>query len=240
MPLPKIEVPKYELTIPSSGKQVKFRPFLVREEKVLLIAMEADDDKQMMNAVKDIITNCVYDEVNVNNMPLFDIEYIFLQLRSKSKGETVDLTFDCEDCKTPITVQIDLSKIEITRKEEHKTEIPLSSDVGIKMKYPSLEIQNLIDEKESDVKNIFNTIIHCIESIWDKDNIYAAKDHTTQELTEFIESLPDTAFEKLQKFFSTLPILKHDIQLHCEAGKGKKKCNWKGTQTLEGLGSFFG
>jgi hypothetical protein len=243
MPLPKIEVPKYELTIPSSGKNVKYRPFLVREEKVLLIAMEADDDKQMMNAVKDIITNCVYDEVNVDNMPLFDIEYIFLQLRSKSKGETVDLTFDCEDCKTPITVQIDLSKIEITRKEEHKTEIPLSSDVGIKMKYPSLEIQNLIDEKESDVKNIFNTIIHCIESIWDKENVYAAKDHTPDELNEFLESLPENAFTEIQTFFDTLPTLTHDIIIKCNNKKGKGKnskvCGWKGTKKLEGLASFF-
>ena len=143
MPLPKIEVPKYELIVPSSGKTVKYRPFLVREEKVLLIAMEEEDDKQMMSAVKDIIDSCVYDKIDVDNMPLFDIEYIFLQLRSKSKGETVDLTFDCETCKTPITVQVDLSKIKITKKEGHNTEISLSDDVGVKMKYPSLEIQNI-------------------------------------------------------------------------------------------------
>ena len=243
MPLPKIEVPKYELTIPSSGNTVKYRPFLVREEKVLLIAMEAEDDKQMMNAVKDIITSCVYDKIDVDNMPLFDIEYIFLQLRSKSKGETVDLTFDCETCKTPITVSVDLSAIAITKKEGHNTEIPLSSDIGIKMSYPSLEIQNLIDEDDSDVKNIFKTIIHCIDSIWDKDNIYAAKDHTQDELNEFVESLPDTSFEKIQHFFDTIPTLKHDIIVKCDNKKGKGKnskvCGWKGTKTLEGLASFF-
>jgi hypothetical protein len=214
MPLPKIEVPKYELTIPSSGKKVKFRPFLVREEKILLIAMEAEDEKQMVGAVKDIISNCVYDEVNVDDMPMFDIEYIFLQLRAKSKGETIDLSFECEKCKTPIETQVDLSTINVK--------------------------EIVTDKNKSDTDNIFRTINHCIESIWDKENVYAAKDHTKEELTDFIESLPDTAFEKLQKFFSTLPVLKHDIQLHCEAGKGKKKCNWKGTKTLEGLGSFFG
>ena len=241
MPLPKIEVPKYELTIPSSGKKVKFRPFLVREEKVLLIAMEAEDDKQMVNAVKDIITNCVYDEVNVDDMPMFDIEYIFLQLRSKSKGETIDLSFECEKCKTPIETQVDLSTINVTKTEGHDTKIQLTDEVGIIMRYPSLAVQEIVtDKNKSDTDNIFRTINHCIESIWDKENVYAAKDHTKEELTDFIESLPDTAFSKLQNFFNTLPVLKHDIQLHCEAGKGKKKCNWKGTQTLEGLGSFFG
>ena len=241
MPLPKIEVPKYELTIPSSGKKVKFRPFLVREEKILLIAMEAEDEKQMVGAVKDIIINCVYDEINVDDMPMFDIEYIFLQLRAKSKGEVIDLSFECEKCKTPIETQVDLSTINVTKTEGHDTKIQLTDEVGIIMRYPSLAVQEIVtDKNKSDTDNIFRTINHCIESIWDKESVYAAKDHTKEELTDFIESLPDKAFEKLQTFFSTIPVLKHDIKLHCEAGKGKKKCNWKGTKTLEGLGSFFG
>jgi hypothetical protein len=241
MPLPKIEVPKYELTIPSSGKQVKFRPFLVREEKILLIAMEAEDEKQMVGAVKDIITNCVYDEINVDEMPMFDIEYIFLQLRAKSKGEEIDLTFECEKCKTPIETKVDLSTINVTKTEGHDTKIQLTDEVGIIMRYPSLTVQEIITNQDNtDTENIFRTINHCIDSIWDKESVYPAKDHTEKELLEFIESLPDKAFEKLQQFFTTIPVLKHDIKLHCEAGKGKKKCNWKGTKTLEGLGSFFG
>ena len=244
MPLPVINAPTYELTIPSTGQTVQYRPFLVKEEKILLMANEGGETSEIVRAMKQIIGNCIQDNYNTDNMPLFDIEYIFLQLRSKSKGETVDLTFDCETCKTPITVQVDLSKIEITKKEGHNTEISLSDDVGVKMKYPSLEIQNIIDEDDSDVKNIFKTIIHCVDSIWDKDNVYAAKDHTADELNDFIESLPDTSFEKIQQFFDTIPTLSHDIIIKCnkKQGKGKnsKVCNWKATKTLEGLASFFG
>ena len=142
MGLPTIAVPKYKLIIPSSGKEVNYRPFLVKEEKILLIAMESDDETQMTGAIQDIIGNCVYDDLDVKSMPMFDIEYIFLQLRAKSKGEVVDLSFECEKCKKPITAQVDLTKIEITRTEGHDTKIQLSDDVGVIMKYPSIEIQN--------------------------------------------------------------------------------------------------
>ena len=239
MPLPKIEVPKYELTIPSSGKNVKYRPFLVREEKILLLAMEADDDKQMMSAIKDIIKECVYEDLNVKDMPIFDIEYIFLQLRAKSKGETVDLNFECGKCKTSIPYQIDLSTINVTIPKENNPKIQLTDDVGIMMKYPSLEVQQVIEAEGNEIENIFATIESCIDSIWDKENVYAAKDHTKEELKDFIESLPEQCFEKMQTFFSTLPTLKHEITLTCTEGKGKKKCGWKENKTLEGLGSFF-
>jgi|TARA_B100000809_G_C15027926_1_gene490865 hypothetical protein len=240
MPLPKIEVPKYELTIPSSRKNVKYRPFLVREEKILLLAMEADDDKQMMGAIQDIIKECVYEDLNVKQMPIFDIEYIFLQLRAKSKGETVDLSFDCGKCKTPIAVTIDLSTIEVTIPEDNNPKIQLTDEVGVIMRYPSLEVQSIIDSGDNEIENIFSTIESCVESIWDKENVYAAKDHTKEELKDFIESLPENAFEKMQQFFNTLPVLKHEIILDCTAtGKGKKKCGWKDNKTLEGLGSFF-
>ena len=239
MPLPKIEVPKYELTIPSSKKNVKYRPFLVREEKILLLAMEADDDKQMMGAIQDIIKACVYEDLNIKQMPIFDIEYIFLQLRAKSKGETVDLTFECGKCKTPIPITIDLSSIKVTMPKENTPKIQLTDDVGVMMKYPSLAIQQIIDAEGNEIENIFATIESCIDSIWDKENVYAAKDHTKEELKNFIESLPEHSFEKMQQFFATLPVLKHEINLTCTAGKGKKKCDWKENKTLEGLGSFF-
>ena len=244
MTLPRIAVPKYTLTIPSTGKQVSYRPFLVKEEKILLIAMESDDETQMTTAIQDIIGNCVYDDLDVKSMPMFDIEYIFLQLRAKSKGEIVDLSFECDKCKKPITAQVDLSKIETTKTEGHDTKIPLSDDVGVIMKYPSMEIQNIINKEKSDVENVFSTITSCIDSIWDKESVYASKDHTKEELNDFLESLPDDSFTKIQKFFDTVPVLKHEFELKCTSknGKGKKAtiCGWKETKTLEGLGSFFG
>ena len=245
MTLPRIAVPKYTLIIPSSGKEVSYRPFLVKEEKILLIAMESEEETQMIGAIKDIIESCVYENLDVKSMPMFDIEYIFLQLRAKSKGEVVDLSFECDKCKKPIIAQVDLSKIETTRTEGHDTKIPLSEDVGVIMKYPSMEIQSVINkENNTDVENIFSTITSCIDSIWDKESVYATKDHTRQEINDFLESLPDDSFTKIQKFFDTVPVLKHEFELKCTSknGKGKKAtiCGWKETKTLEGLGSFFG
>ena len=243
MALPIIAVPKYQLTIPSTNKEVNFRPFLVKEEKILLIAMESEDEIQMTNAINDIIDNCVYENLDAKNMPMFDIEYIFLQLRSKSKGEEIDMTFECGKCKKPINTKVDISKVEITRTEGHDPKIPLSDDVGVIMKYPSMSTQKFIDKESTDVENIFTTITTCIESIWDKETVYSAKDHTKEEMTTFLESLPDTSFSKIQKFFDTVPVLKEEIKIQCIAktGKGKKAniCGWKETKTLEGLASFF-
>ena len=243
MTLPRIAVPKYTLIIPSSGKEISYRPFLVKEEKILLIAMESGEEKEMIGAVQNIIENCVYDDLDVKNMPMFDIEYIFLQLRAKSKGEVVDLSFECGKCKKPINVQVDISKIETTKTEGHDIKIPLSDDVGVIMKYPSMEIQSIINKENTDVENIFTTISFCNDSIWDKESVYASKDHTKEELNDFLESLPDDSFTKIQKFFDTVPVLKHEFELKCTSknGKGKKAtiCGWKETKTLEGLGSFF-
>ena len=243
MTLPRIAVPKYKLIIPSSGKEISYRPFLVKEEKILLIAMESEEEKEMTGAIQNIIENCVYDDLDVKNMPMFDIEYIFLQLRAKSKGEVVDLSFECGKCKKPINVQVDISKIETTKTEGHDIKIPLSDDVGVIMKYPSMEIQSIINKENTDVENIFSTISFCIDSIWDKESVYASKDHTKEEINDFLESLPDDSFTKIQKFFDTVPVLKHEFELKCTSknGKGKKAtiCGWKETKTLEGLGSFF-
>ena len=243
MGLPVIAVPKYKLTIPSTNKEVSFRPFLVKEEKILLIAMESDDETQMTDAIKNIIENCIDSKLDTNSMPMFDIEYIFLQLRAKSKGEVVDMSFECEKCKKPIPTKIDLSGIEITRTEGHTNKIQLSEDVGIIMKYPSMDVQKAIKPDQTDVENIFDTISSCIDSIWDKETVYSTKDHTREELDKFLDSLPDKSFTKIQKFFDTLPVLKHTFELKCTNKNGKSKkasiCGWKSEKTLEGLGSFF-
>jgi len=215
MGLPIIAVPNYQLTIPSNGQVVNFRPFLVKEEKILLIAMESEEEEQMTGAIRNIIKNCVTEDLDVNIMPMFDIEYIFLKLRSKSKGEEVDLTFDCGKCKKPIAVKVDLSTIEVTRTEGHTNKIPLSEDVGVIMRYPSMQVQQAIDKTGTDVENIFTTIVICIDSIWDKENVFQAKDHTSEEMTTFLESLPDESFQKIQKFFDTVPVLKHTFDIKC-------------------------
>ena len=243
MALPTIAVPKYKLTIPSTEKEVSFRPFLVKEEKILLIAMESEKEEEMTTAIKEIIQNCIYEELDIENMPMFDVEYIFLKLRSKSKGEIADLTFECGKCGAKIPVQVDLSKIEVTRTEGHDTKIPLSDDVGIIMKYPTMAVQKQINQDGSQVENIFTTVSFCIDSIWDKEQVYSTKDHTAEELNEFLESLPDDSFTKIQKFFDTVPVLKHKMEVKCLEKNGKAKkasmCGWKATKTLEGLGSFF-
>ena len=243
MPLPRIETPKYELTIPSTGKTVKYRPFLVKEEKILLIAMESEDETQMMNAVEEIIENCIYDaNLNVKELAIFDIEYIFLQLRSKSKGEEVDMSFECEKCKSLIPIHLNLMDVKIVRTEGHEKDIRLSNDIGVKMKYPSLSLKKIFED-ESNVENIFKSLAFCLDSIYDNETVYNAKDQTQKEIMEFFEALPESEFDKIQQFFNTLPVLKHDIELKCTAkiGKGKssKVCGWKGTRTLEGLESFF-
>jgi hypothetical protein len=243
MGLPTIAVPQYTLTVPSTEKQVNYRPFLVKEEKILLIAMESDDQQQMTNAIQTIIQNCVYEDLDVNSMPMFDIEYIFLQLRAKSKGEIVDLSYECEKCKKQIPTKVDLTTIEVTRTEGHTNKIPLSEDVGVMMKYPSISMQDSISTDNTDVENVFLTVTACIDSIWDKDSVFSSKDHTKDELDKFVESLPDASFAKIQKFFDTVPVLRHDIEVKClnKNGKGKKAstCGHTETRTLEGLASFF-
>jgi hypothetical protein len=243
MGLPIIVVPNYQLNLPSTGEVLDYRPFLVKEEKILLIAMESDSEEQMTSAIKSIIENCVKNKLDVDNMPMFDIEYVFLQLRAKSKGEIIDMSFECDKCKKQIPIKIDLSKIEVTRTEGHTNKISLSDDVGVIMKYPSMEIQKQLKEDQTEVENIFSTITSCIDSIWDKETVYPAKDHTAEELDNFLESLPDNSFTKIQKFFDTVPKLKHEFELKCTSKNGKSKkasiCGWKDTKTLEGLGSFF-
>ena len=234
MPLPRIETPKYELTIPSTGKTVKYRPFLVKEEKILLIAMESEDETQMMNAVEEIIQNCIYDaDLNVKQLAMFDVEYIFLQLRSKSKGEEIDMSFECGECKTSIPVHLNLMDVDIVRTEGHKQNIELTNNIGVKMKYPSISLKTKIDSEGSDVENIFQSLVFCLDSIYDAETVYQAADQTEKEIMDFFESLPEKEFEKIQNFFNTLPVLKHEVELKCKAkiGKGKsaKTCGWKDT-----------
>ena len=250
MGLPTIAVPQYTLTVPSSGETLKYRPFLVKEEKILLIAMESENQTQIIDATKTIIESCVYGNIDVNNMPTFDLEYIFLQLRGKAKGEEIDLKYKCPKCEEEIPILINIDDIQVQKKPEHTNNIKLNDDLGVMMKYPNIrlqhQIENLTDNKNK-VEALFLTIIKCIDCIYDGENTYPAKDHTEKEMTDFIESLTDKQFQKISQFFDTMPTLRHEIELNCKnkinlpKGKGKEKeCGYKEEVKLEGLASFFG
>ena len=244
MSLPTIAVPEYELEIPSSETKIKYRPFLVKEEKILLLALESDDQTNIINAIKSIIKNCVYGEVNVDEMPTFDLEYIFLQLRSKSKGEVIDLKYECPKCKTELPIQINTEEIKVIKQDDHTKKIELDENLGVVMKYPTIDLQHAVtgkndDEKKSEVEGIFTMVTKCIDYIYDNENTYPLKDHTEKEVNDFIDSLTDTHFQKISSFFDTMPVLKHDIHLKCTKKKKDKICSYKETITLSGLQSFF-
>jgi len=243
MGLPTIAVPEYTLTIPSTEKTIKYRPFLVKEEKVLLIALESENQTNIINAIRTIISNCLYGDVNVDEMPTFDLEFIFLQLRAKSKGEVIDLKYECPKCKTELEVNINTEDVQVIKTPEHTNTIELDTDLGVVMKYPTIETQQMIQDinenKKSEIEGIFTMITRCIDYIYDKDNTYPLKDHTEKEVDDFIDSLTDVHFQKISKFFETMPVLKHEFKLNCTKKKKDKTCSYKETITLSGLQSFF-
>ena len=247
MTLPTITVPQYSLTLPSTGKEYKYRPFLVKEEKILLIAMESEDEKQIIDATVNIIKNCIVGEIDIDDLPIFDIEYIFLQLRGKAKGEILELKYACPKCKEQIPLAINIDEIKVEKKDGHSNKIELTDVVGIVMKYPNIEVQKKLTDiakNTTEIEGLFETITNCIDYIYDAESTYPAKDHTKKELHDFLESINDEQFQKISKFFETAPSLKHEIELHCKnkvkgKGKEKKECGYKEKTMLEGLNSLF-
>ena len=245
MGLPKIIAPEYSLILPSTGEELKYRPFLVKEEKLLLLAMESEDEKQIINATKNVIKNCVMGDIDPEQLPIFDIEYIFLWLRGRAKGEKIELKYKCPECSGDINVDLNLEDVKIDKINGHNNKIKLTDNVGIVMKYPNLMIQTKIEKinSETEIETLFKTVRLCIDYIFDNENTYPAKDHTEKELDEFLESLTDESFQELSKFFETMPKLEHTILLECKNPiKDKKKntfCKHKEEQVLEGLSSFF-
>jgi len=242
MPLPKIATPTYELELPSTGKIIKYRPFLVKEEKVLILALESQDVKQITLAIKSVLKDCILTKgVKVEELPSFDIEYIFLNVRGKSVGESIDLIVTCsDDGVTEVPVKVYVDEIKVQKDPEHSTEIKLDDSIVIKMKYPSLEqfIKNNFDfttqESVSTIEKSFDIISSCIESIFTEEEAWAAADVTKKELIEFIESMNADQFKKIEKFFETMPILSHTFTVVNPNTKAEN------TVTLEGLTSFFG
>ena len=236
MALPRLDVPTYELAIPSTDDKIKYRPFLVKEEKILLIAMESGETKDMLQAVKDIVDECTFNQLNLGTMPMFDIEYIFLNIRAKSVGEVSKLKVLCQDdMKTYANVEIDLSEIEVQVEEGHTNKIELTDEMGVIMKYPTIDSFNANGITDITTENMLEVIAACIAQIYDKkgEEIYDSKDSTQKELIEFVEQLNTKQFQDMQKFFDTMPTLKHTITVKNPKTKKESKV------TLAGLSDFF-
>ena len=236
MALPRLDVPTYELAIPSTDDKIKYRPFLVKEEKILLIAMESGETKDMLQAVKSIVDECTFNKLKLGDMPMFDIEYIFLNIRAKSVGEVSKLKVLCQDdMKTYANVEIDLNEIEVQVEEEHTNKIELTEEMGVIMKYPTIDSFNVNNITDITTDNMLEVIATCIAQIYDKkgEDIYDSKDSTQKELIEFVEQLNTTQFQDMQKFFDTMPALKHTITVKNPKTKKESKV------TLTGLSDFF-
>ena len=239
MPLPKIATPTYELELPSTGQSIKYRPFLVKEEKLLVIALETEDTKQITNAIKAVIKACVLTKgIKVETLPTFDIEYLFLNIRGKSVGEDLDVNIICpDDEETQVTVNINLDDIQIEKSEEHTNQIKLDGNLMMEMKYPSLNefIKNNFDfqEGKNQMDQSFELIAQCIDKIYTEDDVWASEDCTKKEMNDFLESMNSAQFKEIEKFFTTMPKLSHTIEVTNPNTKVKSEV------VLEGLASFF-
>ena len=236
MALPKLNTPTYELEIPSTDEKIKFRPFLVKEEKILMMALETKDNAQIVNAVKDIVSECTYNKLNINTMPMFDVEYIFLQIRSKSVGEVSKVKILCpDDNKTYTNVEIDLNEVKVQVEDGHTNKIELTDSMGMIMTYPNIDSFTENGIQDINASNMLDVIGTCILQIYEDkgEKVYEAKDQTKKEMTEFIEQMNTTQFKKVQKFFDTMPRLKHTIKVR---NPKTKKMN---DITLAGLNDFF-
>ena len=238
MPLPKIATPTYELELPSTGETVQYRPFLVKEEKLLVIALESDDTKQITTAIKSVIKNCILTKgIKIEQLPTFDIEYLFLNIRGKSVGEDIEVNVICpDDEETEVKVNINLDDIQVQKSDDHSDKIKLDDNIMMQMKYPSLD-QFIKNNFEINDKNMmdqsFDLIASCVDKIFTQDEVWAAADCTKKEMTDFLEQMNSSQFKEIETFFETMPKLSHTIKV--KNPKTKKESDI----VLEGLASFF-
>ena len=237
MALPTIENPRYELTLPSSDVQVQFRPFIVKEEKILLIAMETKDNNEIVNATKDILKACTFEKLDIESIPMFDIEYLLLQIRSKSVGEVANFKVICPDDKqTAADVELDLSTVQVQVDDDHSNKVVIDEErkLGLVLNYPSLGITKAgFDVNKENVETMFKVVASCIDHIYEGDKTYPAKDSTKKELVEFLEGLSQKAFLKIKKFFDTMPQLRHEVEVT------NPKTGIVSKVTFKGLQDFF-
>ena len=236
MALPKLTTPTYELEVPSTDEKIKYRPFLVREEKILLIALESGESKDIINAVKEIVSECTFGKVDLGVLPMFDVEYIFLNIRAKSVGEISTLRLLCpDDGETYANVDVNLNDVQVHVDEGHNNKIELTDEMGIIMTYPNIDSYTESGITDITASNMLDVIGTCILQIYDKkgEEVFEAKDQTKKELTEFIEQLNTKQFKELQQFFDTMPKLKHEVEIENPKTKVKTKV------ALQGLNDFF-
>jgi len=242
--LPKIDVPIYETKLISSGKTIRYRPFLVKEQKIFLMASESEDVKDVIGAIKQVINNCVIDDIDVDNLATFDIEYLFIQLRARSVGEIVNLKFNCNNkikddiggehtCGNLVKFDLNLLEIQPTLNEEHTSKIEITDKLGLVLKYPTFNAINKLDINSNDINQVLEVIINCIDYIYDDEQLYYAKDASKKELSEFVENLKQSDLEKFQKFFDTLPKIKQQLNFDCD------KCGYTEKIDVEGIQNFF-
>ena len=242
MPLPKISTPTYELVLPSTGKIIKYRPFLVKEEKILILALESQSTKEITNAIKQVLKDCIITKgIKVEELPTFDIEYIFLNVRGKSVGESLDLIITCgDDGETQVPVTVFIDQIQVEEDPEHKRDIQLDTNLVLRMKYPSLDqfiktnFDFSVEQSSSNIERSFDVISSCIDVIFNAEESWSAADSTKKELTDWIETLTPNQFKEIEKFFDTMPRLSHTVKVI------NPKTKVESDVVLEGLTSFFG
>jgi hypothetical protein len=237
MALPKMQTPIYNTIVPSTQQSIKFRPFLVKEEKALLIAQQSEDNNVLVDTLKSIVKSCVQDKLDVNKLAMFDLEFLLLQIRARSIGEIVELTFRCDTCddiKARATISFDLTKMEVYKDPLHTTKLDLFDDVGVSMKYPNIDSIKKFENMDLDnIDNVFDLIIESIDYIYSGNEIYHAKEQTTKELSDFIENLTQEQFQKIKVFFETMPKLRQDIVYTCPV------CEKVHNKYIEGIETFF-
>lgn len=241
--LPKLDIPIYEVKLISSGKTVRVRPFLVKEQKLFLMASESDDQKETVNVIRQVLKNCILDEVDVDNLPTFDLEFLFMNLRARSVEEVVDLRYKCNNtlkdengedkkCNGSVEFKLNLLEVEPTVNPNHTNKIQLTDKLGVVLKYPTFEmIQKYETMNENDV--MLNVLIDCIDYIFDTDNVYYAKDTPKEELVDFVDNLQQAHLEKIKIFFDTMPEIKKDVHFACP------KCGYEEDIEIKGMQNFF-
>lgn len=248
MSLPVLTSPEYSLTVPSTSQEISFRPFLVKEEKILLMAKESNDQKEIVSAMKNIISSCTFNKVDVNTLATFDIEYIFLNIRANSVGKLVDIALKCnskvegqkEPCKGKISMKIDLSKIKVEFPEGHSKKIKINDTVGCVMKYPSFDTLTTLGIINEDIsgnnldRSIYELVASCMESVWNNDEVHYTKDISKDDLNNFLDTMTSEQFKKFKEFFETMPALTHTVNYKCPS------CGKEDTYTFKGITDFFG
>ena len=233
MALPKLDVPIYTMTLLSGGREIRYRPFLVKEEKILYMAMEGNDNDEMTLAMKQIVNNCVQDKIDIDELPLFDLEYILLNIRARSVSDKSTVLYPCEDCEETNPIEIDLTEIKPTSSPKGKQNIMLTDVVGITLNYPKVDMASFANEDQSEMEMIWKIIEACTEQIYDATDVYDLGNYTEDEKKDFFETLTQEQFYKIRDFFDDMPRLQYLSEYNCE------HCSHVGTIVLEGLANFF-